>query len=304
MEMTMDILNLADILRVVLGKAVEEWSGMLRVHIPEIFQPGDILEIDGPDGLRFPYKVPLDAVPNSEVLVPMPPEIFGKILNEVQNEAGDFWDVTFCLPDHAEIGDIACLKVRGKIHKMLVPTDYTRDQNLVLSVPNQIVDPPAASLARTVSENVEEATNQHRVLGFSHLQCKLLAPLLTRFQMSREGLVPSTQGDRSSSMIELHEDTFHNLFTNHSISRQFFSIPREDLEIVGFGKDRVWAANLDSLLQTIAQKLDPANPPERLAALHVHPDGNCLTHSLSRCLCGQEVCALPSWAPYARPARL
>ena len=77
-----DIANIADVMQAVLGRAVEEWIGVVRVRVPDTYSPGQIIDIETSDNITFTYELPPDLTPGSEILVSKPPEVLGTVLEK------------------------------------------------------------------------------------------------------------------------------------------------------------------------------------------------------------------------------
>lgn len=171
------------------------------------------------------------------------------------------------------------------------------------------------SLSSLTAEN--ELTNR-KGLGFSHKQCKILAPYFTyyKFAPPHDSIDSSEANVSGYSRIHSHEEYlrassglpdepgFIDLSRHPVMSTCFFSISLEDAKICGIGMDSAlkntqegsYAEDLQKILRRISEdselqaNLAKDGPPALLLVpLFVEADGNCLAHSLSRCLCGSQV---------------
>ena len=114
--------------------------------------------------------------------------------------------------------------------------------------------------------------------GFSHLQCKMLGPMFSLYKATRDQAVT----EWSTGGCIIWEQAIKVPWS--------FSILPEDVNAKGFGQDKQAAAYMPRLLAMLTAA-NEGNPG--LVPLHVDRDGNCLVHSLSRCLVGQEVLSAP-----------
>lgn len=116
-----------------------------------------------------------------------------------------------------------------------------------------------------------------QVRGISNYQCKLLSPLLTTH--GRDG--------KTDSAKPLTELGMGETFDCSKFATRAFSIEENQLETVGYGRDRSGSVRY---LTEILHQLRKANGNKTgLIPLHADGDGHCLVHAISRCLVGREL---------------
>jgi hypothetical protein len=170
-------------------------------------------------------------------------------------------------------------------------------------------DVDSMTYSRSLSSlTVEHELTNRKGLGFSHKQCKILAPYFTYYKFA-----PHASSDAifsEYSRIDSHEQYlrarsglpdepgFIDLSRHLVMSNCFFSISPEDAKISGIGMDSAlknsdegsYAEDLQKILRRISElQAIEGTPAPLLVPLFVEADGNCLAHSLSRCLCGSQV---------------
>jgi hypothetical protein len=169
-------------------------------------------------------------------------------------------------------------------------------------------DPMTYSRSLSSLEVEHELTNRKR-LGFSHKQCKILAPYFTYYKFT-DAASSDTNSVSEHPRILSHdsyaraqsglpdEPGFIDLSRHQIMSNCFYSISPEDANLSGIGMDSAlrktdegsYAEDLQKLLRRISElQAKEGCPAPLLVPLFVEADGNCLAHSLSRCLCGSQV---------------
>ncbi len=177
------------------------------------------------------YSVKEEDLPGTEVLIQVPDTVLGTVIkgSEVYLPANRL-QMSVLVPRYTASDSKVEFKFQGRTFIVALPVGFDGNvSNEVIAnidIPAESESPTDSGSSRSFSENLEVNTNVPRATGFSHLQCKLLGPLLTRFKMDPdEGLRPITIDDRSPSMIQMREE-FNDLSRNVQISRMFFSISR------------------------------------------------------------------------------
>jgi hypothetical protein len=170
---------------------------------------------------------------------------------------------------------------------------------------NSTADAERNSRTLTSLETPHELTDRKN-FGFSHKQCKILAPYLTYYKPESSD-VPARYARIQSHEIYVEEHPglpnehgFFDCGRDSALSTCAFSVEPEDVLLPGIGMDSAlkssigqsgYASMLDGLLKRISDiQLEKTGKRARqLVPLFVEADGNCLAHSLSRCLCGSQV---------------
>jgi hypothetical protein len=170
-------------------------------------------------------------------------------------------------------------------------------------------DTDSMTYSRSLSSlTVEHELTNRKPRGFSHKQCKILAPYFTYYKFAADN--SSANSVSGHSRILSHEQYlrsrsglpdepgFIDLSRQLVMSNCFFSISPQDANISGIGMDSAlkntnegsYAEDLQRLLRGISElQANGGTPEPLLVPLCVEADGNCLAHSLSRCLCGSQV---------------
>lgn len=192
---------------------------------------------------------------------------------------------------------------------LLTPVQNERTGSSPLSEDDE-TDPENQSYSRSLSSlTVEHELTNRKKHGFSHKQCKILAPYFTYYKFG-PGDCPGEKSVLKHARIHSHEQYlrarsdlldepgFIDLSRHPVLNSCSFFISPEDAKISGIGMDSAlkstddgsYAKDLQRLLQTISElQANAGIPAPALVPLYVEADGNCLAHSLSRCLCGSQV---------------
>ena len=128
------------------------------------------------------------------------------------------------------------------------------------------------------SENV-------KAMGLSNYECKLLAPLLTKYGMDKQ----TGKAKLLSEMTISKKPTFDC----SALGSRAFVISPEHLEVNGYGRDRTGSAyylkNTLKAINTVTKRFNNTEANEYLVPIHADGDGHCLVHAVSRALIGREL---------------
>lgn len=117
-----------------------------------------------------------------------------------------------------------------------------------------------------------------KVLGLSNYVCKIVSPILTRYGMDKNT-------GRAKLLTELGQPA--ELNCGKILGDRAFLIEEENLDIIGYGKDRTGSAQY--LADTLNVIKDANDNETRLVPIHADGDGHCLVHAVSRALVGREL---------------
>lgn len=117
-----------------------------------------------------------------------------------------------------------------------------------------------------------------KVLGLSNYVCKIVSPILTKYGMDKNT-------GSAKLLSELGQPAV--LDCGKILGDRAFLIEEENLDIIGYGKDRTGSAHY---LSDTLKVIRIANDNEtRLVPIHADGDGHCLVHAVSRALVGREL---------------
>ena len=212
-------------------------------------------------------------------------------------------------PENIGSSDMLERSVEPFMTSLLAP-DLERNGSGSLLSDDDEPDTDPMSYSRSLSSLTvdNELTNRKR-RGFSHKQCKILAPYFTYYKFAPDGLSDANSVSVYSRILSHDhylrsrsdlpdERGFIDLSRHNGMSNSFFSISPEDASISGIGMDSAlkstgegsYAEDLRNILRKISELQEKeGTPAPLLVPLFVEADGNCLAHSLSRCLCGSQV---------------